>query len=76
MLSCFKHELEVEMDKLRRNMKLNKEWWWRVLYDEDGEVGDQQEWVDEYWLVPKMRPYFNQLQQSVGFKADTTQGSE
>lgn len=55
MLSCFKHELNVEMDKLRRNMKLNKEWWWRILYDEDGEVGDQEAWVDEYWLVPKMR---------------------
>jgi len=40
MLNCFSHESEVEMDKLRRNMKLNPEWWWKILYDEDGEVGD------------------------------------
>lgn len=40
-------------------MTINQEWWWRVLYDENGEVGDQAEWVDEYWLITRMRPYMN-----------------
>lgn len=40
MKECLAHEYEVEMDKLRRNMKMNTEWWWRDLYDENGEVGD------------------------------------
>ena len=31
------------MDKLRRNIQLNQEWWWRSIYDEDGEVGEQAE---------------------------------
>jgi len=34
------HEFNVEMDKLRRNMKMNTEWWWKDLFDENGEVGD------------------------------------
>lgn len=44
MLQCFEHECAVEMDKLRRNVKMNHEWWWRELYDEDGEVGEQAKW--------------------------------
>lgn len=59
MLECFQRECDVEMDKLRRNMTINQEWWWRILYDENGEVGDQAEWVDEYWLITRMRPYMN-----------------
>jgi hypothetical protein len=44
MLGCFEHELNVEMDKLRRNVKMNSEWWWRNLYDEDGEIDEQKAW--------------------------------
>ena len=40
MKECLSHEFDVEMDKLRRNMKMNSEWWWRDLYDENGEVGE------------------------------------
>jgi hypothetical protein len=40
MLKCFSSEAEVEMDKLRRNTTMNNEWWWRLLYDEHGEVGE------------------------------------
>ena len=40
MNECLEHEFNVEMDKLRRNMKMNTEWWWKDLYDENGEVGD------------------------------------
>ncbi len=31
---------EIEMDKRRRDIVTNHEWWWRDLYDEDGEVGN------------------------------------
>jgi len=27
------------MDKRRRDIVTNHEWWWRDMYDEDGEVG-------------------------------------
>ena len=27
------------MDKRRRNIVKNHEWWWRDMYDEDGEIG-------------------------------------
>jgi hypothetical protein len=71
MLNCFSHECDVEMDKLRRNLKLNPEWWWRVLYDEDGEVGDQAEWKDdEFFLITRMRPYLWWVQQKLGFKLE------
>ena len=39
MAECFDHEFEVEMDKLRRDMKINTEWWWTNLYNENGEIG-------------------------------------
>lgn len=26
-----------------------------ISYDENGEVGEQASWVDEYWLLPKIR---------------------
>lgn len=57
MKECLVHEYDVEMDKLRRNMKMNTEWWWKDLYDENGEVGDQAKWKDEYWLLPILRSY-------------------
>ncbi|CAK91801.1 unnamed protein product (macronuclear) [Paramecium tetraurelia] len=57
MKECLAHEFDVEMDKLRRNMKMNTEWWWKDLYDENGEVGDQAKWKDEYWLLPILRGY-------------------
>jgi len=45
------------MDKLRRNTTMNNEWWWRLLYDESGEVGEQALWKDEFWMLTRMRPY-------------------
>jgi hypothetical protein len=27
------------MDKRRRDITRNNEWWWRDLYDQDGEIG-------------------------------------
>lgn len=66
MKTCLEHEYEVEMDKLRRNMKMNTEWWWRELYiyfllkyryDENGEVDEQAKWVDEFWMITKVRHY-------------------
>jgi len=41
MKQCFQQEFEVEMDKRRRDMTRNTEWWWQNIYDEDGEVGEQ-----------------------------------
>ncbi|KAM3141793.1 hypothetical protein pb186bvf_006115 [Paramecium bursaria] len=32
MQQCLEHEFEVEMDKMRRNTKMNHEWWWRDLW--------------------------------------------
>jgi hypothetical protein len=29
----------VEMDKKRRDMERNPEWWWQNIYDSEGEVG-------------------------------------
>ena len=57
MLKCFSSEADVEMDKLRRNTTMNNEWWWRLLYDENGEVGEQAIWKDEFWMLTRMRPY-------------------
>lgn len=30
-------------------MNRHSEWWWRELYDENGEIGDQLEW-DGSWV--------------------------
>ena len=30
---CLKHEIEVELDKLRRDTSRHTEWWWLNLYD-------------------------------------------
>jgi hypothetical protein len=39
-MSIFSYQRsEVEMDKRRRDITTNHEWWWRDLYDEDGEIG-------------------------------------
>lgn len=59
------------MDKLRRNLKINHEWWWRVLYDEDGEVGEQATWKDEYWMISRMRPYIYWVGEKVGVYGQT-----
>ena len=50
MSYCFAREYDVEMDKRRRDMSRHPEWWWKVLYDENGEVGDQENW-DGSWAV-------------------------
>lgn len=33
---CFEHEYNVEMDKLRRDIKRNHEPWWTNIYNEEG----------------------------------------
>lgn len=43
MAECQEHEYVVEMDKRRRDMKRNPEYWWQELYNENGEVGRQKE---------------------------------
>jgi len=39
MSKNYKFRSEVELDKRRRDIITNNEWWWRELYDEDGEIG-------------------------------------
>ena len=39
MNNCFERELDIAADLIRRDMSRHPEWWWRDLYDEDGEVG-------------------------------------
>ena len=46
-LSCVAHEQQVELDKLRRDTKRHKEWYWLNIYDENGEIGKQAEWMPE-----------------------------
>lgn len=43
-------------------MDRNTEWWWRELYDEDGEIGLQKEWEGESWfklLVSRMKTKYH-----------------
>ena len=46
-LNCCYHEQQVELDKMRRDIKKHDEWWWLCLYDETGEIGKQAEWKPE-----------------------------
>mmetsp|Transcript_15943 Transcript_15943/g.29192 ORF Transcript_15943/g.29192 Transcript_15943/m.29192 type:complete len:176 (+) Transcript_15943:1557-2084(+) len=41
MQTCMGQEYLIEIDKRRRDMTRNTEWWWQNIYDEDGEVGTQ-----------------------------------
>lgn len=41
MQLCMGQEFDIEIDKRRRDMTRNTEWWWQNIYDEDGEVGTQ-----------------------------------
>ena len=45
--TCIRHEIEVELDKLRRDTSRHTEWWWLNLYDESGEIGEQKLWKPE-----------------------------
>ncbi len=47
MKECFKNQYLIEMDRRRRDMDRNPEWWWQNIYDENGEVGKQKEWKDD-----------------------------
>jgi hypothetical protein len=38
------------MDKKRRDVKTNHEWWWKDLYDENGERGEQLQWDGSAFL--------------------------
>lgn len=49
------------MDKRRRDLKRHEEWWWRELYDEDGEIGEQAEWKGEYWITVKLQNIYKRL---------------
>lgn len=53
MLNCFDFECKVELDKRRRDMERNQEWWWRLYYDENGEVGDQADYKEQPWYTLK-----------------------
>jgi hypothetical protein len=41
MQICFHEEFLVEMDKRRRDIGRNTEWWWQNIYSEEGEIGAQ-----------------------------------
>jgi len=41
MKQCFVQEMEIEMDKRRRDIERNNEWWWTNIYNENGEIGEQ-----------------------------------
>ena len=41
MQTCFVEETEVELDKRRRDIERNNEWWWTNIYDENGQIGEQ-----------------------------------
>jgi len=58
MNQCFSRELDVELDKRRRDIKRHDEWWWRVLYDESGEVADQANWDGSWFLTMKFKELF------------------
>ncbi len=45
---------------------MNNEWWWRLLYDENGEAGEQASWQDEYWLITRIKPYMYYIQEQLG----------
>lgn len=45
------------MDKRRRDIVKNHEWWWRELYDEDGEIGYQAEFKDESWISKILKQF-------------------
>lgn len=47
MKACFKDQYLIEMDRRRRDMDRNPEWWWQNIYDRDGEIGKQKDWKDE-----------------------------
>ena len=45
------------MDKKRRDMSRHSEWWWRELYDENGEIMDQAEWDGSWFLTLKIKRF-------------------
>jgi hypothetical protein len=46
-VNCCHWEQQVELDKMRRDLKRHTEWWWLNIYDEHGEIGKQAEWKPE-----------------------------
>ncbi len=47
--------LKVEMDRRRRDLARHPEWWWRDLYDENGESGDQEDWDGSWFLSMEIK---------------------
>lgn len=41
MKKCFVQEIDIELDKRRRDIVRNHEWWWTNIYDKNGEIGTQ-----------------------------------
>ncbi len=71
--SCMEHEIQVELDKLRRDTRRHTEWWWLNLYDESGEIGDQREWEPEQALH---RMWFKNILYNFIFKPSGKQSEE
>lgn len=45
------------MDRKRRDMERNPDWWWRDLYDEKGEIGNQAEWDGSWFLTMQIKEF-------------------
>ena len=71
--ACMLHEQNVEMDKLRRDVKRHSEWWWLCLYDEHGEIGRQAAWQPEAELSPS---WFKSIAYNMFYKPLYPQGEE
>ena len=50
--------LDIELDRKRMDMRRNTEWWWKCLYDENGEIGDQSDWDGSSYFFLKLREFF------------------
>jgi hypothetical protein len=64
LATCFDQQLNVELDKRRRDISKNNEWWWTCLYDEKGEVGEQAEWDGSWFATMKIKELFGQKSNS------------
>jgi len=50
MKTCFVQECEIEMDKRRRDVTRNHEWWWTNIYDENGPIGEQAKFTEDTYV--------------------------
>ena len=75
-LNCSYHEREVELDKLRRDMTRHTEWYWRNIYDEDGEIGKQAEWQPEEGVTSMWKQMAYGIFNKPKIKADEEESSK